>query len=455
MLAQRQPPAKQPDKQRDRGGDPNAQKLRGKKVEQQAQRARGGIEKVFLGVNAKKEMPVYFAPVVSFNDVDGMLIGFSAHNNPAQAKHFEFVASPLFGLGSKNLLGAADFRYNVLKKNEEVPVGSIGINWRSFNNGEFIDSSSGVSSTRFMRFAPFVDLHWNPGTHADHMLKFQSLVIAEQKPTALLVGDSVVLAGAAYQWRSTHRLMYRFLNNNQQNPMQLVVQAEGAEYAGTSGNRQGFLKATLEGNAAFSFMTDKKVSVRVFAGAFPFNSDRETGAFPLQLAQQGFKDYQYDNLAMGRGSSTGGFANQQVITADGGFKTPLQSDAIVGIAPQSNVALASFNLASDIPLKLPFGIPSIVKVRPYFDFAYFRGSDPVTLDLVNKTAFNTGVNIDFFEGAAAIYFPIASSKDLSESMKANGNYFSRISFSLNLKKIDPFERLRREKQVGELVKTFF
>lgn len=124
---------------------------------------------------------------------------------------------------------------------------------------------------------------------------------------------------------------------------------------------------------------------------------------------------------------------------EGGFKTPVEIAQSIADG-RSNSFIFAVNLKSDIPVNLPFGT-EIVKIKPYLDLGYFQNTAPsVTVNSASEQIFaNAGLMIDIWDGAAGIYFPLISSKNLDLLLKQRGNYMSRIGFSLNLNRLHPRE----------------
>jgi hypothetical protein len=92
---------------------------------------------------------------------------------------------------------------------------------------------------------------------------------------------------------------------------------------------------------------------------------------------------------------------------------------------------------------LPFGT-EFIKLKPYLDLGYFQNSAPsVTVNSISEQIFaNVGLMIDIWDGAAGIYFPLVSSKNLDLLLKQRGGYMNRISFSFNLNRFQPRELVK-------------
>jgi hypothetical protein len=211
-----------------------------------------------------------------------------------------------------------------------------------------------------------------------------------------------------------------------------------------------FLKLTFEGNFKISYKENKNFFIRVFAGGFPFHSNRDFGYYPLQLSARSSTDYIYDQSVFDRSSGQTNILSQQVIQSEGGFKTPLPADGLffsnTGTL-SSNSFVASVNLSADIPIEMPLKIP-FFKIKPYIDLGYANETSPTFTGrrIADEIHYNGGISIDIGSGFFGLYLPIFSDSNLSKLLDQRGGYGSKIGILLNLKKLDPFEKLRQLKR---------
>ena len=196
----------------------------------------------------------------------------------------------------------------------------------------------------------------------------------------------------------------------------------------------------MEWKSSLNYDTKKQIDIRLFAGGFLNNSSRNRGAiFPgaYNLIQKGFNDYRFDDFYFGRTEGTGIWSNQ-VSIRDGGFKTVIGDAFSLG---RSNSYIIAINLKADLPINLPLRFP----VKPYLDLGYFDNAMPTGADDTFEDQFlwSGGLMLDLIKDKFGIYFPLANSKNISDRFAERGKFRTRISYSLDLNQLDPWELIDR------------
>ena len=95
---------------------------------------------------------------------------------------------------------------------------------------------------------------------------------------------------------------------------------------------------------------------------------------------------------------------------------------------QSDQAAFAVNLVTDIPIKK---IPSLFKL--YFDFGGYMSNRQTSIGHEFETIYSGGImfnGLDFVN----VYFPILMSENIRVSQPVN--YFSRVSFTFDLNKLN-------------------
>ena len=113
----------------------------------------------------------------------------------------------------------------------------------------------------------------------------------------------------------------------------------------------------------------------------------------------------------------------------GGFKTPVGSQFSIGT---SNNFAAALNTSIDLPFR-----QSWFPIRAYFDIgtASVKEGDK----FVNRWMYNGGLSLNF-DDIFAIHCPLIYSKDLGNIYKeVHKSFFSRLSFSVNLNRVNLWE----------------
>ncbi len=380
---------------------------------------------------------VNFAPALGFNSRDGFMLGMAFYSTPVPSGKWEFGLAPLYAFNSKTAVGMGELRRNFLTRGK-LRTWSLGLTVKSFNGFDNDFYNYHLRYTRFNPNAEFVFRKKEERSYHQHTLRADNLIILSEKEIFERPDTVVLFMGKKNLLRSTHRLSHSYNNSQPLAPYSIRTQLEYANYSDSRDSLRHYVKLSIEGNFKFYYANKKSVDLRIFAAGFPIHTQRDFGAFPLHLASRNNNDYHFDEHIYGR-REPGAFWSQQVNLREGGFKTPV--DIAQSVADgRSNSFILAINLKSDIPVKLPFGT-EIVKIKPFADLGYFQNTAPsVTVNSLSEQIFaNAGLMIDIWDGAAGIYFPLVSSKNLDLLLKQRGSYCNRISFNFNLNRLHPRE----------------
>ena len=202
---------------------------------------------------------------------------------------------------------------------------------------------------------------------------------------------------------------------------------------------------------AYTYKPNKNVSLRIFAGYFLNNTRRNAGNVAnrgtrgsFALTSQGFNDYKYDDFFFGR-SENEGFLSQQIMIREGGMKNAFGSSFKTGV---SNDYIVTFNLKADLPQDLPLKLP----IKPYFDIGYYHNAQPTGSSdtFRDQLLWSGGVMLEFKgelfkDPFLGIYFPLVNSDNINQAYDSatGGKYFSRVTFTLNLRAMNPWKAINR------------
>ncbi len=411
--------------------------------------------KPLTAINNPDKSTLGIAPVLGWNNYDKTMAGLAFHNLGVPGKKFEWMLAPMYGFGSKDPnfddsmypLGFAEFRYHLYPKKGFVRKVTLGTQYKSFN--KFYNFKFDYHEL-YRRVVPNLSLEFrnkNPRSKIKQTIDARALFIYDEEAKIELVEiDSNRVAtymGNKILDRQVYNLNYNFKNNRILHPYSFKVGVTGEDYLKLSitdslGNvidfRESYVRATVE--AKYKYTYDRKgkgVYFRVFGGAFLHNSDKDFGRYPLYLAENGERDYYYDNLYLGRSEQSGIFT-QQVGNSGGGFKLPVMSEEY----PVSNDFVLALNVTADLPVNTP------VTLRPYFDLGYYQETRPSVLnnpsDVSEQFIWAVGLELDLFK-IAKIYIPFQYSPELQSKVKSLGEdkFWRRITFSIDLDRLNPFD----------------
>jgi hypothetical protein len=149
------------------------------------------------------------------------------------------------------------------------------------------------------------------------------------------------------------------------------------------------------------FKNNRELNIRLFSGYFINNKNINNGYFDFSLDRP--TDYLYDYNYYGR-SENNGFFSQQIIMAEGGFKSKLASSS-------TNNFISTINLSSTLWKNL----------LVYIDLGVLNTKTNKSFKMVYDSGVRLNIIADYFE----IYFPIKSSNGFEIK---DPNYNEKIRF---------------------------
>ncbi|MEQ1743986.1 MAG: M1 family metallopeptidase [Saprospiraceae bacterium] len=385
-------------------------------------------------------------PWIGWNNYDKTTLGL-LHNAPFPPRRLQYFLFPGYGLGSGNFTGLADVRYRFLPGGL-LPKVVAGISART---ATYDYNGTDDYRLRYFRVVPSVRFGLRSGSPAlEHDLTLRTIFI-EKEEAEYGAGGSFLKKNAH---RATiHEARYEARRYGLPNPFRLTAALETQQYTAPDGQPASYLRGSLEWNQKFFYAPERKVTARFFAGYFFANTQRRRGAVAnnsltgdvarasFALNPQGFNDYRFDQIFLGR-SDDEGFFSRQVSQTEGGFKTAFGAP-YAGVLGSSNNFVAALNLRADLPGRLPLGLP----VKPYFDIGYFDDATPLGAGrpLRERLLWSGGFLLEFFKGGLEVYFPVVSAKPLEDlyAETADGNFFRRISWSVRLGRVGHLDVVRQ------------
>jgi len=330
---------------------------------------------------------VFFMPLVEFKNIyDGLTLGTKVYNKTILRKRLNYRFSPQYATRSKSLTGSTSIFYthNIENKNLFDITYGISAGYQSFAEDAFFTRIRPSISFRFRNDDDF---------RADRIDNITARYVSIRRD---LGEDAVVEIDepdyGVFNLRYTHF-----------NPGRINFSSFNTDFQIAS----NFSKLSF--NYEFRRLTkgNRNINLRLFAGFFLKNNTDPTSDF-FSFALDRPTDYLFDLNYLGRSEAAGLFS-QQIIIAEGGFKSMLET-------PFANQWMTTANFSTSIWRYVQaYGDIGLVKNR--FDNPKFVYDSGVRLNLVE----------DFFE----LYFPVYS--NLGWEI-AQPNYEERIRFIIT---VDP------------------
>jgi len=390
--------------------------------------------------NARKNT-LAVLPWIGWNNADKTMLGLLIYNAPLPQRKLQYYLLPGYATGSKNLVGLADVRYKFYPGGL-IPKVTIGVGAKMFD----YDYNAGDQYySRFYRIAPQVNAELrSPSMSFSHALNFRTLFIGREDDLRNTEG---LYLGKSWIKNTIYELRYEGEQKALPNPYHFQFALETQNYRDGFDRPANYLRSTATWRQRFFYADKKKVSIRLFAGYFIRNTQRNRSVeeTALSLNPQGFNDYKFDQTYLAR-SGADNIMGRQISQSEGGFKGAFGS-AFAGTVGNSNNYVLALNLKSDLPVHLPLGIP----LKPYFDLGYF---DDATIigegrPRSEQLLWSGGLMLEFFKGGLEVYFPLVNSKTLKDlyceqaggnnpsAIFCGGDYRKMISWSMRLNFSDP------------------
>ena len=385
------------------------------------------------GIDNSKKKNIYWSPALAANKYDGAMLGLLLHNGFLPEKKWNWAIAPLYATSSNTLTGVADIDYSFFKKNHKITLSAAGkrFTFKKTPNKNFLDYSKITPSVT-------IDFWRKPLSQIIQSLSIRHTFLNEQS----IFKDSIEKISIKNKWFNISEISYSAKIQNTLTPTSFRVCVEKYSYE-IFDRRQKLLKTTFELNQDFMYQEGRKVYTRLFVGGFPVNTGRNSGlGFTrgfLGLSARGFADYRYDDYYLGRNEVTGLLSQQIGSTTpeginEGGLKYALPEGDETRIG-YSNNFIASLNLKAHLPVKLPLDI------KPYFDIGYFSDTRPGGERTTSQWLMSGGLSwelSDYFGIYVPLYFSGKSTdpNSLHSIMTRRGGFLSRVTFSVNLKKLD-------------------
>lgn len=389
------------------------------------------------GLDHSERFNLYLMPLAAWNNYDKTMLGLALHNISLPEKRVEFALAPLYSFVSNELRGLGRIDLNL------VPDGSLIRTVRLRLAGQYFASNYNWQDdfyTRYYRLSPSLLFEFNkPNARpTQQSLQARAIVLGEETAQYDVEGNFI---GQGFDNRVVYDLMYRAANNRALNPWNIAVGLEQQSFETPFFDRQSYLRATLEANAAYTYSRGRNLRVRLFAGLMPWHTARESGNIlpgAFNLTGQGYAshdDYRYDEFYLGRNDNSG-LWSRQLFIRDGGFKNTF-GEPFAGQSGNSNDLLLAVNLRANLPKGVPLGR----FLEPYFDIAWSSDARPIASDkdFADQLWWSGGISLNFGNNGLAVFFPIVHSQNLRDLYKQDGRdgFFNQVSFLVDIRKLDP------------------
>lgn len=324
---------------------------------------------------------IFFMPIFQYNLYDGVTAGLRLNNKTFLPSHFYYSLNPQFATRSKTLVGSASVRYT--QKMEEGNLYAMRYGF----SGNYYSYDRDLFYKRFSPYMTFSFRHPNLRNNKKQYINLRSVnVHRDENPNDLRQDPNY----------NVFNMQYVYSNPNLINYFRGVV-----DYQISS----RFSKISAEIEYRKLFLNNRQLNLRFFGGVFLFNDTRKDEDF-FSFALDRANDYMFDYEYYGRSESSGLFS-QQLIIAEGGFKSQLQPAF-------ANSWITTVNASTNIWRW----------IYAYGDAGLVHNSHTGT-----SAVFDSGIRVSLVADYFELYFPIYSSLGFEPDLP---NYDQKIRFIVTL-----------------------
>jgi hypothetical protein len=326
---------------------------------------------------------VFYVPVLSFNIYDGWSPGMRIYNKTFLEKPFVYDFAPSYATREKAFVGYGKLNYRKYLSKSGLYVANYGLRGSTFHYQE---------NSRYSTITPSIGFGWRPENLRSNKRDFVSLrhvnVFRDQDEN--LVNIETDPDYSVLNARYTH------INNG---IIDYFSWFADAQYSGD------FSKLTFELEYRKLFENNRQFNIRFFAGKFLSNTiDPNINFFDFALDRP--NDYLFDYSYLGRSEETGIYS-QQIIIAEGGFKSKLDN-------PFSNNWMTTVNTSLNVWRWIEF----------YGDFGFMKRKGEK-----ERLVYDSGVRLNLVTDYFELYFPLYSNNGWEVSQP---NYEEKIRFIVTL-----------------------
>lgn len=307
---------------------------------------------------------IYVIPIAEFQNIyDGLKVGLNFNNRGLLAKPFLYAFAPVYGTESKTITGFGKLVYNAFYEDGKLYNTMFGIT---------VDRSSFDYGAFMTKIQPYIQFKFRTpkDLRSNALQKLTLRYISIQKDNSRSFTDENTIPPY-----NVFNVRYSDINNN-------IHQFKNWFFDLQLSNDFGKLNMSYEIRKRTP--KDRHYNLRFFAGTFLYNS-LPTGENNFDFALDRPTDYLFEYNYIGQSESSG-ILSQQLIIADGGFKSKTEP----GFA---NQWLTTMNASASIWRYVQaYGDIGVVKNK--FKSPFFAYDAGIRLDLIT----------DYFE----VYFPVYS-----------------------------------------------
>lgn len=335
--------------------------------------------KLFRDVPNPEYNEIYLNPRVNFNAYDRLLLGINFRNTSVFRQKFTYSVTPYYSSGTQKMTGSAGISYTFMPPDSFFRTLQLGV------SGSYFHYDYDLQYSKFTSFAN-INFTKNPRSDINRSLAISyNYFEKDMSPEMILKNE--------YSKYNLWNINYNYFDQR------VILE----NYIGGGLQwMEDFQKISAEAFYRYEYARDRKISLRFFGGYFITNHTKNS-LFNFGVARVSNYSFSYGLIGQ---SAVSGLLSQQLIIADGGFKSY--------VAPSVNQWIGAVNM--DTHIWKWFSI--------YADAGMYKNKhrDP-------QFIWDSGVKLAVIPDFLEIYFPVQSSLGFEPSFK---DYAERIRFTMVL-----------------------
>jgi len=337
--------------------------------------------RLFQDVEDPNYNQLFFMPIFEYNLYDGFTTGVKLYNKTVLAKDLDYKLEPQYGYKSKTLIGNGSISYT-----QRIDKGKLFAMRYGFSGSYY----SYDDDLFYRRFTPYMTFAFRNNDLRDNEKQYINL------RNINVYKDENVNDPNQEPNYSVFNLQYVYSNPNLINYFRSVV-----DYQISS----NFSKISTTFEYRKLFINNRQLNLRLFAGAFIFNDTRPEEDF-FSFALDRPTDYLFDYTYYGRSEDTGLFS-QQLIVAEGGFKSQLEP-------AYSNSWMTTLNASTNIWRW----------IYAYGDVGLIHNKGQGV-----EAVFDSGIRVNLVADYFELYFPLYSNLGFEPNLP---HYDEKVRFVVTL-----------------------
>lgn len=275
----------------------------------------------FKDLEDAKYSQIFYVPEVGYNLYDGLLLSLNLHNKSILDKPFIFDLNPSISTKTASFTGSGGFAINQYNRDSRI---------YSIRYGFGATYLHYIEDAAYLKINPSVQFRIRKNNFRNNERQYISLrhVIVNKEVAPKPTENQELEPSDSPLNYSVFNVKYSYQNGEMTKGLNMNYDMQFSSSFGKIATDLSYRKL---------FENNYQISARLFAGSFIYkNTDTEFYNFGLDRP----KDYLFDYNFYGR-SEKSGFFSQQLIIAEGGFKSKFEN-------PYANKWMTTLNVTSSI-----------------------------------------------------------------------------------------------------------